>query len=92
MSSYKKVILGKFFICLAALLTEQLTRKYCIFFLPRSLPLKALLLLYVITNTNKMWFTPHIWLSVKSRSNFPKLRVFTLFQLRLALALLYANA
>ena len=83
MSSFKKVILGKFFIYLAALLTEQFTHKYCIFFLPHSLPLNALLLLYVVTKIK--CGSPLIWLSVKSRSDFPKLCVFTLFQLRLAL-------
>ena len=57
------------------------------FFLPHSLPLNALLLLYVVTQIK--CGSPLIWLSVKSRSDFPKLCVFTLFQLRLALALLY---
>ena len=45
----------------------------------------------ICCHTNKMWFTPRIWLSVKSRSDLPKLRVFALFQLQLLLALLYAN-
>ena len=87
MSSYKKVIfLGKIpsFAQLPCLLNSLLIN-----FVPfPSLPPFNWRCCCCIS---KVWFTSPMWLSVWSRSDFPKLCVFALFQLRLGLALIFAN-
>ena len=73
MSSYKKVILGKIHHSLSCLLNSLLVN-VAIFSLPPSQ--FGGVVVVICCHTNKMWFTPCIWLSVNSRSDFPKLRVF----------------